>query len=84
MRVEHLKEYISTTRDLRNGQSQLLISYTKPHKPISRNAISRWTKQVIIFAGLDIKIYLSHSTGAASTSSCKAKGFSVEEIMTVA
>ena len=81
---EHLKEYISRTRDLRNGQSQLLISYTKPHKPISRNTISRWTKQVIKSAGLDMTIYSSHSTRAASTSSCKAKGFSVEEIMKVA
>lgn len=35
-------------------------------------------------AGLDITIYSSHSTRAASTSSCKAKGFSVEEILKVA
>ena len=35
-------------------------------------------------AGLDITIYSSHSTRAASTSSFKAKGFSVEEIMKVA
>ena len=35
-------------------------------------------------AGLGITIYSSHSTRAAPTSSCKAKGFSVEEIMKVA
>ena len=35
-------------------------------------------------AGLDVTIYSSHSTRAASTSSCKVKGFSVEEIMKVA
>ena len=81
---EHLKEYISRTRDLRNGQSQLFISYNKPHKPISRNTVSRWTKQVMKSAGLDITIYSSHSTRAASTSSCKANSFSVEEITKVA
>lgn len=35
-------------------------------------------------AGLDITIYSRYSTSAASTSSCQAKGFSVEEIMKVA
>ena len=35
-------------------------------------------------AGLDITIYSSHSTRAASTSSGKAKGLSVEEITKVA
>ena len=69
---------------MRNGQSQLLISCTKPHKSISKNAVSRWTKQVMKSAGLDITIYSSHSARAASASSCKAKGFSVEEIMKVA
>ena len=34
--------------------------------------------------GLGINIYSSHSTRAARTSSCKAKVFSVEEIMKVA
>ena len=82
--LEHLNEDISRTRDLRNEQFQLLISYTKPHKPMSRNKIARWTKQVMKSAGLGINIYLSHSTRAAPTSSCKAKGFSVEEIVKVA
>ena len=35
-------------------------------------------------ADLDITIYSSHSKRAASASSCKAKGFNVEEIMKVA
>ena len=31
---EHLKEYLSKTRDLRNSQSQLLTSYIKTHKAV--------------------------------------------------
>ena len=81
---EHLKEYLSRTRDLRNGESQLFVSYTKPHKAVSRSTISRWTKQVMKSAGIDVTMYTGHSTRSASTSSCEAKGFSITEIMKVA
>ena len=50
---EHLKEYLSRTSDLRNGQLQFLLSYTKPHKAVSaRSTISRWTKRVMKSAGM--------------------------------
>ena len=78
---EHLKEYLSRTRDLRNGQSQLLISYIKPHKAVSRSTSSRWTKQIMKSAGINVTMYTSHSTRYASTSSCEEKGFSITEII---
>ena len=44
--VEHLKEYLQRTKQLREEHSQLLIGYVKPFKPVSKDTISRWVKQV--------------------------------------
>ena len=79
--VEHLKEYLQRTKQLREEHSQLLISYVKPFKPVSKDTISRWVKQVLESAGIDINKYSAHSSRAASTSSCKAKGLSLAVIM---
>jgi len=79
--VEHLKEYLQRTKQLREEHSQLLISYVKPFKPVSKDTISRWVKQVLESAGIDINKYSAHSSRAASTSSCKAKGLSLADIM---
>ena len=79
--VEHLKEYLHRTEQLREGHSQLLLSYVKPFKPVSKDTISRWIKQVLEAAGIDIMKYSAHSSRAASTSSCKAKGLNLAEIM---
>ena len=51
--VEHLKEYLRRTKPLRNGQTQLMISYVKPYNPVSRDTIYRWTKKVVASAGLN-------------------------------
>ena len=62
-------------------RSQLLISYDKSFKPVSKDTISRWVKQVFESAGIDINKYSAHSSRAASKSSCKAKGLSLAVIM---
>ena len=53
----------------------------KPFKPVSKGNISRWVKQVLEQAGIDINKYSAHSSRAASTSSCKAKGLCLAMIM---
>ena len=41
--VSHLRQYIKLTENLRKGDDkQLLLSYVKPHKPISTTTLSRW------------------------------------------
>ena len=82
--VEHLKEYLKRTAALREGHSQLLLSYVKPHKPGPKETISRGVKTVLTLAGIDTQLYGAHSSRAASTSSCKDKGLSLTEIMKVA
>ena len=45
--IEHLKEYLHRTEQLRKGHSKLLLSYVKPFKPVSKDTISRRIKQVL-------------------------------------
>ncbi len=78
---DHLKEYLQRTRQHRTRFSQLLLSYIKPFKPISKNTVSRWVKQVLRSSGIDTDKYSAHTTRAASTSHCKAKGLSLQDIM---
>ena len=40
--VSHLRQYLKLTENLRKGDDkQLLLSYVKPHKPISATTLSR-------------------------------------------
>ena len=66
--VTTLKEYISRTEQLRGSESQLFVSYSKPHKSVSRDTISRWMKTVLSSAGIDTKKFRPHSTRAAAVS----------------
>ena len=80
--VQHLREYIHRTDPLRKADhSQLLLSYVKPFKPVARDTVSRWVKQVLQSAGIDITKYSAHSCRAASTSNVKVKGLNIAEIM---
>ena len=63
--VSHLKSYLERTQELRDTVDQLLISYVKPHVPVSRQTLTRWVKAVLGNAGVDTETYASHSTRAA-------------------
>ena len=79
--VSHLRQYIKLTENLRKGDDkQLLLSYVKPHKPISTTTLSRWRVRITKESGVNVDIFGSHSTRAASTSKCKAAGLSFKEI----
>ena len=79
--VQHLREYIHQTDALRKDHSQLLLSYVKPFRPVARDTVSRWVKQVLQYAGIDITKYSAHSCRAASTSNVKVKDLKITEIM---
>ena len=78
--VRCLKCYLNKTQLVR-GHSQLLLSYLRPHRPISRDTLSRWTLTVMQLAGLDISKYRSHSTRGASASAAKRLGVPINLIM---
>ena len=67
--VTYLNQYIKRTKPFRHNNTQLFLSFISPHKPVSKETISRWLKIVLQKSGVDINIYKAHSTRAASTSS---------------
>ena len=76
-----LKLYINKTKELRHNETRLFISYVKPHKQISRDTISRWTKTVLQNSGVDTSIYKAHSTRAASSSKANRESVPLDQIM---
>ena len=79
--VHHLHEYINRTGLLRNSEKQLLISFCKPHGPVSNDTISRWVKSLLLSAGIDTTKFSAHSTRAASASFLASNSISIDDIM---
>ena len=78
-----LKYYIKRTAALRQN-NQLFINNSKPHKPISKDTLSRWIKKGINKAGINTAKYSSHSTRSASTSAAAAASVDITTIMKAA
>ena len=72
------------TEKVRQDNTQLLLSYVKPFKPVSRDTISRWMKMVLHVAGIDTSMFKPHSTRAASCSKANAKSVPIQSIMKAA
>ena len=61
--------------------SDLIISYGKPHKPVSSGTISRWIKDELSKAGVDNSVFKAHSCRSASSSKARDADISVSEIL---
>ena len=61
--------------------SYVRFSYQKPHRPVSKDTVSRWLKMELQLAGIDTSTLSAHSTRAASTSAAKAQKLSITTIM---
>lgn len=79
-----LKYYLQTTSSLRGSESQLFISYVPLYKPVSRDTLSRWIKEILDVAGIDTTQYSAHSTRAAVVSAASCKNVPVEDILSTA
>jgi integrase len=79
--LEYLQEYIKRTATLRGDEKQLLVSFVKPHKAVTKDSIARWVKSILKQAGIDTDKFTCHSTRAASTSCVKAAGLNLPQIM---
>lgn len=66
--VTCLQEYEQRTKDIRGSETGLLISYSKPHKRVSKATVSRWVRTMLAKAGINMNVFTAHSTRAASTS----------------
>ena len=78
------KEYESRTKLLRGNHQELLISFVKPHGPITVSTVSRWVKGVLQEAGVDMNIFTPHSTRGASTSRAVTKSVPITTILQTA
>ena len=68
----------------RGTERKLLISIIQPHKGVSRNTISRWTKSGLKSAGIDTSQFTAHSTRAASSSKAKERDVPLDVILVTA
>ncbi len=85
--VATLEVYERRTADLRTtdqDSNPLFIGCVKPHKPVTSSTISRWIRNLMQASGIDISIFKSHSTRAASTSAATSLGVTVKDIMKTA
>ena len=80
----HLSEYLRRTAPFRGEHKQLLLSFVRPHLPVSRDTISRWCRSVLHKSGIDISQYSCHSTRAASTLFLATRHFDLKDIMNAA
>ena len=78
--VHHLETYLNKTKNLRGDFNEIIISYKKPHRPVTVSTVSRWCKTIMTHAGIDTKLFTSHSTRSASASNAKRAGLSFTEI----
>ncbi len=71
--VTCINEYIKYTRVFRKNKtsSQFFLTYGKPNGEASRASISRWLRDVLRDAGIDVSVFEPHSTRSASTSAAK-------------
>ena len=63
-----LKRYLERTLMMRGNNYKLFLTSQKPIKNASRDTLRRWTREVLVEAGIDMEIFSPHSTRAASTS----------------
>ena len=76
-----LKEYLLRTKHYRGKHGKLLLSYVKPHEPISRDTVSRWIKVVMARSNIDTTVFKPHSVRSASVSKAIKNSVPVSQIL---
>ncbi|VDI09369.1 Hypothetical predicted protein [Mytilus galloprovincialis] len=84
--VECLRKYLELTEKIRDtndrlNRNWLLLSFVKPHHPVTTSTLARWLKSVISSAGIDTANHKTHSTRSACTSKAFRAGDSSSETM---
>ena len=80
--VRALNAYKGRTKTLRKS-NQLFISVIKPHAEISTQTVSRWLRNALTGAAIDVG-FTGHSTRGAATSAAAEAGLSLDIIMAAA
>lgn len=77
----YLVVYLERTLDNRGMHKQVVLTTKKPYGPASSSTISRWVKEVLQEAGVNMSVYKPGSIRHATTSRAKSLGVPVDEIM---
>ena len=73
--VNCLQSYLEKRNHLVNDEvRELLITYGKPHKPVSRDSLGRWIKNELTNSGVGTTVFKPHSCRSASVSNAKVSG----------
>lgn len=79
-----LNAYITRTKELRGNIDQLFITTTNPHRAASKDTVSRWIMMALKNSGINTKIFKTHSTRHAASSSALASGINLSTIRSTA
>ena len=78
----YMQVYLNRTLELRGNVKQVFITTKKPHKAVTRDTFSRWVKQMLTEAGIDMTLFKPGSTRSAATSKAFKNGATIDEILT--
>ncbi|XP_076036398.1 uncharacterized protein LOC143022180 [Oratosquilla oratoria] len=73
-KMEHLRD------ETGKKDGRLLISFIKPHKPVSRDTIARWIKHVLTISGIDSTKYTVSSVRSAAASQARSMSVPIRHI----
>ena len=76
-----LYNYLSKCESFWTQESQVLVSFVKPHKAVTSSTVSRWLKEGLAVAGIDARMFKGHSTRTASSTKSDVTGVSVCDII---
>ena len=79
--VETMSKYIKDTETFRGEITRLFIATTKLCRKASEDKWSRWVKSILQKAGIDMNIFLPHSTRNASTSMAKTTHLTLDTVL---
>ena len=86
--VHCLEEYLKRTdlirENLQGNPKDLFLSYTYPHNPIGKATLTRYIKDFMQDAGIDITVYSNHSLRKSSTSKANNMGLCIKDIQKAA
>ncbi|XP_056378979.1 integrase/recombinase xerD homolog [Hyla sarda] len=83
--VRCLLTYEDKTKSIRHpSHSQLLISYCKPHLPVSSTTLARWIRTVMTMANIDVSKFGAHSTRSAVSTKLIQSGGSLSDLLKAA
>jgi len=80
----YLTKYLARTATVKSPERTLFVTYQKPMHSASKDTLSRWTKLVMKQAGIDTKVFSSHSVRGATTSAATQGGANLDEVLMTA